>query len=351
MASKRYPRGITKHAEGWRISVRVRGHLHQQRFKPSTPQADVEAALMKARSRWSAGRLETQAGSLNADVGRYLADYFAGRQGYDERKRHLDIWVAALGADTRRASVTRDDIARVLNGWRAGELAADTCNKRRTALLALYHALDGKGGSNPVREIPKFRPPAPLPRGIPYGLIKRALSKLPRCKTRARLTVMAYTGIRPGQLMRLTPDDWDRRQQALTVPGTAKGRGTKPYVVPLSSHAHKALQEFDRWDAWGRFTSAPMARMWKAAAAKAKLPAWAVPYDLRHSFGTAIYQATGDLHAARKLLGHSSLTMTERYTLAAVPSQQRAAVKAFEVAVGRRLPVVVATPARSRRNA
>lgn len=324
---------MTKHAEGWRISVRVHGRLFQRRFKPSTPQADVETALSTARARWRAGRQEAPSGSLAADVTRYLTDYFAGRPGHAERKRHLELWTAALGAETPRSTVTRDDIARVLNGWRAGELAADTCNKRRTALLALYHALDGKGASNPVREIPKFRPPAPLPRGIPYALIARALAKLPKCKTRARLTVLAYTGIRPGQLMRLTPDDWDRRQHALTVPGTTKGRGTKPYVIPLSSHAHKALQALERWDAWGPFTSAPMARMWKAAAVKAKLPAWAVPYDLRHSFGTAIYQATGDLHAARKLLGHSSLTMTERYTLAAVPSQQRAAVQAFETAL------------------
>lgn len=326
------------------MSVRVRGQLYQQSFKPSTPQADVEEALTKARARWRAGKGTPATGTLASDVARYLADHFAGRPGHAERKRHLELWVTELGADTVRSKLTRDDIARVLNGWRAGELAADTCNKRRTALLALYHALDGKGASNPVREIAKFRPPAALPRGIPYGLIQRALKKLPKCKTRARLTVLAYTGIRPGQLMRLTADDWNRKEHVLTVPGTTKGRGTKPYTVPLSSQAQKALQELDRWDAWGTFTSAPMARMWKAAAAKAKLPTWAVPYDLRHSFGTAVYQATGDLHAARKLLGHSSLTMTERYTLAAVPTQQRAAVKAFEASLGRRrLTTKVAT--------
>lgn len=353
MTRRRYPRGITKHAEGWRISVRVHKRLYQRRFKPSTSQADVEEALSQARARWKAGRGDVTAGSLKSDVTRYLADHFAGRPGYAERKRHLELWVTELGADTVRTTITRDDIARVLNGWRAHELAADTCNKRRTALLALYHALDGKGASNPVREVPKFRPPAALPRGLDYGLIAQALKKLPKCKTRARLTVLAYTGIRPGQLMRLTPDDWNRREHVLTVPGTTKGRGTKPYTIPLSSHAQQALQELDRWDAWGRFTSAPMARMWKAAALKAKLPAWAVPYDLRHSFGTAVYQATGDLHAARTLLGHASLTMTARYTLAAVPSQQRAAVQAFDAALTqrRKSPVTVATLAKSRKNA
>lgn len=322
----RLPRGLTKRPEGWRISVTVKGRLIQRRFKPGTPQPTVEAELLKARQRWGAGLQETTAGTLAADVRRYLADHYAGRGGLEERTRHLNLWIAALGADTIRSTITRDDLARILNGWRAAGLAADTCNKRRTALLALYHALDGKGGSNPVREVPKFRPPDPLPRGLAYAQIERALRQMPRCKTQARLAVMAYTGMRPGQVMKLTPDLWDHRRQILTVPGTSKGRGTKPYTIPLSADATQALKDFDTLEAWGAFTWAPMARMWKAAATKAKLPAGTVPYDLRHSFGTQLYRATGNLKAVKDLLGHSSLRMTERYTLAAVPQHQRQAI-------------------------
>lgn len=340
----RLPRGLTKRPEGWRVSVRVHGTLYQRRFSPNTSQETVEEKLAELRKKWRAGRLASKDGSLQADVTRYLTDYFTGRPGYAERQRHLQLWTDALGADVARAVISRDAIARVLNQWRAGGLAAETCNKRRSALLALYHALDGKGGKNPVREIPKFRAPDPLPRGLAYDLIENALRKLPRCKTRARLKVIAYTGIRPGQLMKLTPDHWDHRQHVLTVPGTTKGRGTKPYVVPLSTQAQKALDEFDDVEAWGSFTWAPMARMWQAAATKAKLPKGTVPYDLRHSFGTAIYRATGDLQAARKLLGHSSIRMTERYTLAAVPAQQLAAVRAFDTFTGAKVASQVAKP-------
>lgn len=324
----RLPRGITKRQEGWRIFIQVAGQIYTKRFKPSTPQQVVEAALLTARQRRFAGKRAHGEGTFAADVTRYLSDYFAGRPGLEERTRHLQLWRVALGDDTVRSTLTRDDIARVLNGWRAAGLAADTCNKRRTALLALYHALDGKGGSNPVREVPKFRPPDPLPRGLAYPLIEKAFKAMPRCKTKARLLVMAYTGIRAGQLMRLTPALWDHRRHVLTVPGTTKGRGTKPYVIPLSSLATEALQEFDTLEAWGRFTWAPMARMWKAAAQKAHLPEGTVPYDLRHSFGTRIYLKTGNLKAAKDLLGHSSFRMTERYTLAAVPPHKIAAVKA-----------------------
>lgn len=325
------PRGLTKRPEGWRITVQVRGRLYQKRFKPSTAQQTVEAALLKARQRWPAGRAAPPADTFAADVTRYLTDYFAGRPGLEERTRHLALWRAALGDDTPRAIITRDDIARVLNGWRAAGFAADTCNKRRTALLALYHALDGKGGTNPVRELPKFRAPDPLPRGLAYPLIEKALRAMPTCKTQARLRVLAYTGMRAGQLMQLTPAHWDHRRHLLTVPGTTKGRGTKPYVIPLSSLASEALKAFDTLDAWGRFTWAPMARMWKAAATAAKLPEGTVPYDLRHSFGTQVFRKTGNLKAAKDLLGHSSLRMTERYTLAAVPQHK---VEAIRLAFG-----------------
>lgn len=344
----RLPRGITKRPEGWRISVRVHGQLYQKSFKPSTPQATVETALLTARSRWRASRRDDTDVSLAGQVARYVADHLAGRPCRAEFGRYLDLWVAALDVETADA-VTKDDVARVLNGWRR-ELAADSCNKRRTALLTFYNTLNGKSGYNPVREVPKFRPPDPLPRGLAYSQIEKALNTMSRCATRARLTVLAYTGMRAGQLMKLTPDHWDHRQHVLTVPGTTKGRGTRPYTIPLSQRATEALKEFDALEAWGVFRVSPLGRMWKAAAAKAKLPDGTVPYDLRHSFGTAIYQATGDLHAAQKLLGHAGIQMTERYTLAAVPAQQRAAVKAFDKLTGRKLPVKVANrPKHSRK--
>jgi integrase len=325
------PRGISRNAKGWRISVAVHGVIKQQRFKPRTPQATVEAALLKARQRWGAAQLGPSDGTLAADVRRYLADHVTGRPGLEERRRHLQLWLTALGEETLRADVTRDDLARVLNGWKASGLAADTCNKRRTALLALYHALDGKGGPNPVRDVPKFRPPDPLPRGITYPAIERAFKLMPRCKTKARLRVMAYTGMRPGQLMKLTPDAWEPRRHVLTVPGTTKGRGTKPYVLPLSALATAALKEFDACEAWGRFTWAPMGRFWKRYATAAKLPPGTVPYDLRHSFATQLFRKTGNLKVVKDLLGHSSFRMTERYLLAAVPKHK---VEAIRMAFG-----------------
>jgi hypothetical protein len=73
----------------------------------------------------------------------------------------------------------------------------------RTALFALFTALDGKDAPNPLRDVKPLRTDDPEPRAIPYAIIDAILDAMPNCgradrgkkrgedsKTKARLKVM-----------------------------------------------------------------------------------------------------------------------------------------------------------------
>ena len=57
-------------------------------------------------------------------------------------------------------------------------------------------------------------------------------------------------------------------------------------------------------------------------------------YDLRHSYGTALYSVAGDTRLVRDVLGHSDTRMTERYTLGHVPEAMRLATSRLEEQLG-----------------
>jgi len=298
-----------------RAFVRVQGKLYSKRFAPHLP---VQAAKdwrqdQRGRIKFAPKPPEPKPAppTLDADIVSYLGSVKA-MAGYAERERHLTLWQAALGGTRARATIEPFEIQAVLHHWRQGGLAADTCNKRRTALMALWHRLDGRSAYNPVREVPRFRPPQPTARGLDYPTIRKIFRKMPESATKIRLEVMAYTGLRPVQVKRLQRADWDRAANRLTLPATGKGHGTRRQTVPLLPEAVTALRRFDREQLWGTaFGSAPMALVWRRALKRVGLRG-TVPYDLRHSFGTAAYLVTGDLRAVQTLMGHSAIRMTER---------------------------------------
>jgi integrase/recombinase XerC len=65
-------------------------------------------------------------------------------------------------------------------------------------------------------------------------------------------------------------------------------------------------------------------RQIQAMRGKLGLPDWATPHTLRHSFATHLLTGGGDLRAIQELLGHASLSTTQRYT--AVDAERMLAV-------------------------
>lgn len=346
-------KGIQSTPHGFRAAIRIHGILHRQHFKKDTPLQTIKEWLLTTETRYRIHRAK-QTGYFDEDARAYL-DTVKAMPSYADRKTHIEEWIAVFG-HVRRHKITADQIRAQLHTWRTTPrlvtftrrettkakktaeriLSASAVNKRRTALMHLFTVLDGKSAPNPVKDVPKFREPDPLPKGLPYSAITALWKVMGDTPSRARLMVLAYTGITHRQLEQLTAGDVT--SATVIVPGRQKGAGTRARVLPLTADGVRAFKAMQRTDAWGTFSRSSLRKVFRAACRK--VPALApiadrlTPYDLRHSFGTEVYRISGDMRATQVLMGHSSPTLTHRYTLAAVDPRLTEALKGFGAVPG-----------------
>jgi integrase len=186
----------------------------------------------------------------------------------------------------------------------------------------------------------------PEDRAIDYSRIDTILAAMPDVgrglagksrdafsKTKARLALIAYTGLPHALLKRLTPESVNWQEGKVTVPRRHKGKGVKTRTLPLTDRGLQALEHFAELGCWGSFSNSSMLKSWHRACDAAGVPRIRV-YDLRHSFATKMYAQTGDPKATAAMLMHSEKSrMMDRYTVGGVDPRLQVATKAFNAAV------------------
>jgi integrase/recombinase XerC len=328
--------GIARSVFGWRAFIRVQGRLYSKRFPPDatiTEMKDWRAAKRTDVLRSAAFSPVAIGSTFADDIDAYLRAVKTMRS-YRDRERDLDAWIAIIGQRRTRQTITSTEIRATLQQWRVNgrhdgkPLSESACNHRRTALMHFFTVMNGKSGANPCRDVPRFREPDPEPRGLTFKQLAKVFRKMPESKTKARVMVMAYTGIPRATLMQLTAASVDYRAKTVTLPRRRKGGGTKLRVMPLTPQAVQAFRMLNRYDGWGHFSRASLLQSLHRACVSAKVTPIRA-YDLRHSFGSEAYARTGDIGAVQALLDHADIKMTNRYTLKAVDARVRRAVKAL----------------------
>lgn len=284
--------------------IRVRGRLHTKRFPPIYTVERLKKWRDDHETRHRPKKSER--GTFADDAARYLYSVRT-MSSYSDRQRDIQNWIDVLG-DRPRWELTPEIIRSQLSTWKATPLAASTCNHRRTALSHLFTVLDGRNAYNPVREVPPFEEAPALKRGLPMAVVVKVLKKVKGPKTRARLDVLAWTGLRPSELMRLTPALVDTKAGVALVP-TAKGG--PPREIPFAL-AVPGWKKMIKADALGEFSVQSMRKSLVLACKKAKVPHFRV-YDLRHSFLSALRKSGADLSDVQAVAGHSTIRLTRRY--------------------------------------
>ena len=153
-------------------------------------------------------------------------------------------------------------------------------------------------------------------------------------RDRALLELLYASGLRAAELVGLNLADIDRKEQMLRV----RGKGRKKRLAPFGAKAAAAL---DRWleareeivteakgqgdrdavfvNGRGRRLGTRALRALVKKYSKLFDPNWDLhPHALRHAFATHLLGEGADLRAIQELLGHRSLSTTQKYTAVSI---------------------------------
>jgi integrase/recombinase XerC len=171
------------------------------------------------------------------------------------------------------------------------------------------------------------RLPQVLNEGDIAALIEADHSKTQRARLRDRaiMELLYSTGLRVSELTQL---DWRDIDEELGLVMVRSGKGNKDRLVPMGEPALEALRAWRAVSTGVSSANSPVftnlrgtrltpraiqimiAR--RSVAAGISIPI--TPHGLRHSFATHMLNAGADLRSIQDMLGHSSLTTTQRYT-------------------------------------
>jgi len=243
------------------------------------------------------------------------------------------------GAAWSFAGVDRLAIRGWLGALQQRGLAKRSAARALSALRTFYRFLNITRGLevNPAKAARTPRLERTLPQHLDRAEVEQLFAEAERraraggfteARNLAMLELFYSTGIRLAELAGLNQQDVDLVSDQVKV----RGKGKKERLVPVGSHAGRALRRYYRLrDAAGRtgtrdgravFVGRRGQRLSARGvqlAIKRLLSALARGRDLhvhslRHSFATHLLDAGADLRAVQELLGHASLSTTQVYT-------------------------------------
>ncbi|MGG5173018.1 site-specific tyrosine recombinase XerD [Pseudarthrobacter sp. J1738] len=207
--------------------------------------------------------------------------------------------------------------------------------------LHKFWALEGITTTDPAADVHPPMAGKRLPKAISVSEVTQILEAAGAdtaagLRDRALLEFLYSTGARISEAIGLDVDDLALARDAEdSGPAVVRlfGKGSKERLVPLGSYAARAIEAYlvrgrPLQVAKGKgtpalFLNARGGRLsrqsaWtilKAAAEKANITKDVSPHTLRHSFATHLLEGGADVRVVQELLGHSSVTTTQVYTL------------------------------------
>jgi integrase/recombinase XerC len=286
--------------------------------------------------------------ALEAFMSYLRAERRASEHTVDAYRGDITSLLGFASGKRKDASLASIDVY-VLRGW-LGQLArthgASSVARKVAAVRSFMRFLLKKRilTKNPAEEISSPKVRRPLPTLLSVDAAKEVVESpnldLPLGKRdRALLELLYGSGLRVGEVVRLDITDLDLASMQARV----LGKGNKERIVPLGRPSVEAVKEYlavrsqivhprkGTQDPRALVLSSTGARIGVRAAQKAVKKYGILgagradlhPHALRHTCATHMLDGGADLRAIQEMLGHASLSTTQRYTHVSVDHLMR----------------------------
>ncbi len=274
-----------------------------------------------------------------------FCSWLANEKGYSDHtvtsyRRDLLEFSSLLVEGTGVEAVTGADIRRFVVSLH-GRNGAATVARKLSSLRSYFRFLQRQSliGTNPVDGIAGPRIGKSIPNFLTVDQVFKLLDSPDRSdrfmnRDKAILELLYSTGIRVAELVSADLDDLDLSGGMLRV----KGKGNKERLVPVGRPAIEAITAYQKGERaalvmnsigagktvddqalflnnrGGRLTTRSVERFVDKYGQRVRIPVPVTPHALRHSFATHLLEMGADLRSVQELLGHASLSTTQKYT-------------------------------------
>ncbi len=215
----------------------------------------------------------------------------------------------------------------------AAGLARASSARALSALRSFFGRLDRQGlvRNAALAAVRSPRAPQPVPKPLSVAEARQALDGAGELapepwvakRDAALLTLLYGCGLRLGEALNLDRKDAPRAETMVIT-----GKGRKQRMVPVLPIVIEAIGDYLAvcphrlgpddplfvGKRGKRLAAGVVQKRMREIRAVLGLPETATPHALRHSFATHLLASGGDLRTIQELLGHASLSTTQRYT-------------------------------------
>lgn len=241
----------------------------------------------------------------------------------------LEQFIEILG-DREPGAIDHRDLREYLGRLVRLKIRKSSIARKLSSVRAFFKYLNRRGilEHNPARLLATPKQDKRLPAVLTVDdaarlMESRAGDASAELRDRAVLETLYSTGVRASELTAIDAGDINRDDRLIRI----RGKGRKERIVPIGRTALDAIDAYLRRTGRGagstalftgpsgkRLTARTVQRIVENHRKKLGLGQRATPHTLRHSFATHLLESGADLRAIQELLGHASLSTTQRYT-------------------------------------